>query len=419
MNRRPFTALKFRSMKSTPTLLSIVTTSSATMTADATMNANGEPDCHARAPLRSSAGVLRKTSLDELPQLFNVLRGEMSLVGPRPCIPYETEYFAAAPFRSVPRPQGITGLWQVTARANATFGEALDMDVAYARGWSLGLDLRLLAPHAVTLLRQRTLDRVKHPFASRVVGLGLLGPEPRPQPQRARRAPSSSRLRPAMPSASTLIQRRYPALEDPRPTTRSSPTRRSMPVVIATPVSTHFPLGRARSRPASSLHREAARASSSEALRARRARRRARPVLMPGHTFLYSPPVIADPRPDRSGDSGRSTSSRRAGSTSVSTRRDVSVIWDLAPARFLDPALLAGRDSHRGIAPSLAPASFLASRTSRSSTSSTRAERSLTSSCHGSPRASSGVPRSSDPRRWSCTTTRAASLFVSSTPASS
>ena len=87
---------------------------------------------------------LRRWSLDELPQLINVLRGDMSLVGPRPCIEYETKHFLPHHFDRFLVPQGITGLWQVTARAHATFREALDMDVAYARGWSLGLDLKLL-----------------------------------------------------------------------------------------------------------------------------------------------------------------------------------------------------------------------------------------------------------------------------------
>ena len=98
---------------------------------------------------------LRRTSLDELPQLINVLRGDMSLVGPRPCIPYETENFEPHHFERFAMPQGITGLWQVTARANCTFLEALEMDVAYVRGWSLGLDLRLLLRTPLQLLRQR------------------------------------------------------------------------------------------------------------------------------------------------------------------------------------------------------------------------------------------------------------------------
>lgn len=88
---------------------------------------------------------LRRTSLDELPQLVNVLKGDMSLVGPRPCLPYEVDHFEPHHFERFSVPPGITGLWQVTARARSTYIEALEMDVAYARGWSLGLDLWLLA----------------------------------------------------------------------------------------------------------------------------------------------------------------------------------------------------------------------------------------------------------------------------------
>ena len=98
---------------------------------------------------------LRKTSLDELPQLINVLRGEMSLVGPRPLIPYEVELFNPHHFERFLVPAGLTGLWQVEARAHTTFGEALDLDVAYARGWSFGLDLRLLLRTPLLIFRRR------------------------------------------------------------------------------------------------------------------------------------------------------------------------------------------------------------------------------------------------------------------------
>jgi undecaprenyl-phosphate galactose phosphotransferase len=98
---------------------------------------------------------LRKTSLDELPQLINVLRGEMSLVGPRPCLEYELEHFEPHHFEHFKVPAGITGLWQVTARAHSTFGEALELDVSYARNWSLALDLVLILRTPFQLLRQR------------------------------------------------------------------------------------------------------------------------------------------------------------------------------------------------------------------------------------------------------------------------
>jgi exopolysaccharide biosynthesis polyprenyl glycosylphosphotransferase len=101
---------------------------------------------------------LRRTSLDEWPQLVNVLRGDMSLVGPRPCIPYETEFFAPHHFERFLVPAGITGLWQVEARAHSTFAEALDLDVAYARGWSLALDLRLLLRTPLLMFRRRETD---------------------------------------------------------------------------------------------------------------------------------------------------------------------------------------------------------------------------------------------------------------------
>jgi exopolysaccharide biosynthesis polyprenyl glycosylphosphotransferase len=98
---------------------------------------------------------LRRTSLDELPQLINVLRGEMSLVGPRPCLSYECELFEPHHFDRFLVPAGMTGLWQVTARAKSTFKEALDLDTAYARNWSVGLDLKLMLRTPFVLLRAK------------------------------------------------------------------------------------------------------------------------------------------------------------------------------------------------------------------------------------------------------------------------
>ncbi len=98
-----------------------------------------------RSDAVTNVGVwLRRTSLDELPQLINVLRGDMSLVGPRPCLPYEGELIEAQHLDRFLVPAGMTGLWQVTARARSTYREMLDLDAAYARDWSLGLDLKLL-----------------------------------------------------------------------------------------------------------------------------------------------------------------------------------------------------------------------------------------------------------------------------------
>jgi lipopolysaccharide/colanic/teichoic acid biosynthesis glycosyltransferase len=95
---------------------------------------------------------LRRTSLDELPQFFNVLRGEMSLVGPRPPVPYETEaYDIWHRRRFLEAMPGITGLWQVNGRSKCTFDEMVRLDIKYANNWSLGLDLQILleTPRAV------------------------------------------------------------------------------------------------------------------------------------------------------------------------------------------------------------------------------------------------------------------------------
>lgn len=155
-NMKEFTALKFRTMK-VGTDQSVHQAAIQKASEDATGAHEGGVYKLERADAVTGFGRgLRRASLDELPQLINVFLGDMSLVGPRPCIPYETEVFEPHHLERFAMPQGITGLWQVTARANCTYLEALDMDVAYVRGWSLGLDLRLLLRTPLQVLRQRT-----------------------------------------------------------------------------------------------------------------------------------------------------------------------------------------------------------------------------------------------------------------------
>jgi exopolysaccharide biosynthesis polyprenyl glycosylphosphotransferase len=96
--------------------------------------------------------ILRRTSLDELPQFVNVLRGEMSLVGPRPPIPYEVDdYLAWHRGRILEAKPGLTGLWQVNGRSRVTFDEMVRLDLQYARTWSIWLDIKILlkTPKAV------------------------------------------------------------------------------------------------------------------------------------------------------------------------------------------------------------------------------------------------------------------------------
>jgi lipopolysaccharide/colanic/teichoic acid biosynthesis glycosyltransferase len=98
-------------------------------------------------------GVMRKLSIDELPQLFNVLRGDMSLVGPRPALPWEAELFPDWSKARFHVPPGITGLWQVSGRNRLTMLEGLQLDLEYVQRRSIWLDVRILARTVPALLR--------------------------------------------------------------------------------------------------------------------------------------------------------------------------------------------------------------------------------------------------------------------------
>jgi lipopolysaccharide/colanic/teichoic acid biosynthesis glycosyltransferase len=100
--------------------------------------------------------LLRKTSLDELPQLLNVLRGTMSLIGPRPAIPYELEHYAPHHFERFQVRPGLTGLWQVSGRASVGFVEMLEIDVDYVSKASALTDLSITVRTPIAVLPRRT-----------------------------------------------------------------------------------------------------------------------------------------------------------------------------------------------------------------------------------------------------------------------
>jgi lipopolysaccharide/colanic/teichoic acid biosynthesis glycosyltransferase len=99
--------------------------------------------------------VIRKLSIDELPQLINVLAGSMSLVGPRPPLPDEVERYEAHVHRRLLVKPGLTGLWQVSGRSDLTWDEAVRLDLYYVENWSLGLDLAIIARTVWAVLRAR------------------------------------------------------------------------------------------------------------------------------------------------------------------------------------------------------------------------------------------------------------------------
>ena len=105
--------------------------------------------------------LFRMSGLDELPQFINVLRGEMSMVGPRPCLPYECEKYLPwqrERFNTLP---GITGFWQVSGKNQTTFTEMMQLDIYYARNKTLWLDLAIIAKTIPAILGQVWLSRKK------------------------------------------------------------------------------------------------------------------------------------------------------------------------------------------------------------------------------------------------------------------
>jgi lipopolysaccharide/colanic/teichoic acid biosynthesis glycosyltransferase len=99
--------------------------------------------------------LLRKASLDELPQLFNVLAGHMSMVGPRPALPAEVERYGEDYRKRLSVRPGITCLWQISGRNDIDFEQWMQLDMEYIDSWSLGLDFKILFKTIPAVLQQR------------------------------------------------------------------------------------------------------------------------------------------------------------------------------------------------------------------------------------------------------------------------
>ena len=95
---------------------------------------------------------IRKTSIDELPQFFNVLRGEMTLVGPRPPLAYEVEYYTPRDWLRLSGKPGLTGLWQVHGRSQVPFRDMVEMDITYLQRQSFWEDLKLIASTPIVMI---------------------------------------------------------------------------------------------------------------------------------------------------------------------------------------------------------------------------------------------------------------------------
>jgi exopolysaccharide biosynthesis polyprenyl glycosylphosphotransferase len=155
---RPFTMLKFRSMRVDADQATHRQYAADFIRGQASRQGAGEEKVYklVRDSRVTRVGRwLRRTSLDELPQLWNVLKGDMSLVGPRPPIPYEVEHYQPSHMLRLAVTPGMTGLWQVRGRSNTTFEEMVALDLEYIRRRSLILDLRILLATIPAVLSTR------------------------------------------------------------------------------------------------------------------------------------------------------------------------------------------------------------------------------------------------------------------------
>lgn len=153
-----FTLYKFRSMRAdcdSSVHRQHVTRLIKGIVGEEARGSSGSFKLQADARVTRLGKVLRRTSVDELPQLFNVLKGDMSLVGPRPPLPYEVEAYTSRHWRRLEVLPGITGLWQVSGRTELSFEEMVDLDIRYIETWSIGLDVHILLKTVPAVLGRR------------------------------------------------------------------------------------------------------------------------------------------------------------------------------------------------------------------------------------------------------------------------
>jgi lipopolysaccharide/colanic/teichoic acid biosynthesis glycosyltransferase len=155
-DKRPFTMLKLRTMyvgKDDRIHRDYVASLLSTGTEAAVTPGRGLYKLDSDPRVTRVGAWLRRTSLDELPQLINVLHGEMSLVGPRPVLPWEAEIFGERYQRRFAVKPGLTGLWQVSGRSRLTMSKALELDVEYVARRSFTFDLMILIRTIPAMLR--------------------------------------------------------------------------------------------------------------------------------------------------------------------------------------------------------------------------------------------------------------------------
>jgi exopolysaccharide biosynthesis polyprenyl glycosylphosphotransferase len=145
---RPFTMLKFRTMRAGAEA-DVPSLRVAHQVDDVMFKMKDDPR------VTRVGKLLRRYSLDELPQLFNVVRGDMSLVGPRPALPEEVAKYEDWHLDRLEVPPGITGLWQISGRADLSFDECVQLDLFYIENWSLTYELFIMGKTVPVLLSRR------------------------------------------------------------------------------------------------------------------------------------------------------------------------------------------------------------------------------------------------------------------------